>query len=65
MQIFNDFPHTMTEKHPTSPPYTCKEYREEMILLALQRKLQRSDITEEERRTLVAEITRLEEKIGL
>lgn len=54
----------MTEKNQISPPYTCKEYREEMILLALQQKLQRSDLTENERRTLLAEITRLEEKIG-
>jgi hypothetical protein len=54
----------MTEKHQISAQYTCKEYREEMILLALQQKLQRSDITEEERRTLLAEIACLEEKIG-
>jgi hypothetical protein len=55
----------MTHKHPTSPPYTCKEYREEMILLALQQKLQLPDLTEEEKRTLLEEITRLEERIGL
>ncbi len=55
----------MTTKQPASTLYTCNEYREEMILLAFHRKLQRSDLTEEERRTLLAEIARLEKKIGL
>jgi hypothetical protein len=65
LPIFNNFPRAMTQKNQISPPYTCKEYREEMILLALQQKLQLPDLTEEERIALLAEITRLEEKIGL
>jgi hypothetical protein len=55
----------MADKQPSSSTYTCNEYREEMILLLLQQRLQQSDLTVEERRTLLAEIVRLEEKIGL
>jgi hypothetical protein len=55
----------MADTQPSSPTYTCNEYREEMILLLLQQRLQQSDLTVEERRTLLAEIVRLEEKIGL
>lgn len=44
--------------------YTCNEYREEMILLALRQKLQRSDLTENERTKLVQEIADLEKTIG-
>lgn len=45
--------------------YTCNEYRQEMILLALRRKLLQPDLTEEERRRLSEEIARLEEEIGM
>ena len=44
--------------------YTCKEYREEMILLALRQKLHNHDLPESEKEHLREEITRLEEKIG-
>jgi len=51
----------------TAPPfvYTCTEYRQEMILLALQRKLALPDLPEEERRRLVEEITRMERELGM
>ncbi len=56
----------MTEDKPLPPSvYTCNEYREEMILLALQQRLQQPDLTAEERQELLDEIARLSEKIGL
>ncbi len=45
--------------------YTCNEYRQEMILLALRRKLLLADLTEEERRRLAEEIARLEKELGM
>lgn len=44
--------------------YTCKEYREEMIVLALRQKLHNPDLPEIERGDLKKELARLEEKIG-
>ena len=48
-----------------SPAYTCAEYRQEMVLLALRRKLLLADLTEEERLRLADEIARLEEELGM
>lgn len=45
--------------------YTCREYRLEMILNALNRRLQQEDLPEEERRALQDEIERLEGDMGL
>lgn len=45
--------------------YTCNEYREEMILAALQRRLLQTDLTEEERAKLLREIAELEERMGM
>jgi len=45
--------------------YTCTEYREEMILLGLQRKLANPELTEEERQALLTEIKKVEEAMGL
>jgi hypothetical protein len=45
--------------------YTCNEYRQEMILLALRRKLLLADLKEEERRHLAGEIARLEKELGM
>jgi hypothetical protein len=44
--------------------YTCKDYREEMILLALRQKLQLSQLTDEEKTKLAEEIVRLEKALG-
>ncbi|MGB3211706.1 MAG: hypothetical protein WBB19_13465 [Desulforhopalus sp.] len=54
----------MTSKN-SSLQYTCNDYREEMVLLALQHKLQRTDLTEAKKKQLREEIIRLERKIGL
>lgn len=47
------------------PRYTCSEYREEMILAALQRTLQRQDLSAEERKRIEREIAALEKRMGL
>lgn len=52
------------DQQKAAPQYSCNEYREEMILLALRQKLQRSDLTEDERAKLAAEIAQLEKAIG-
>ncbi|MFU8769369.1 MAG: hypothetical protein ACNA7H_06490 [Desulfotignum sp.] len=54
----------MKTENQTSP-YTCREYREEMILLALQKKLSAPDLTPEEKARLVAEIARVEARMGM
>lgn len=45
--------------------YTCTEYRQEMLLLALQRRLSRENLTEAERRDLEEKIRRLEAEMGM
>lgn len=47
------------------PRYTCSEYREEMILAALQRSLQNPSLTAQERAQIEKEITELEKCMGL
>lgn len=49
---------------PQTSQYTCKDYREEMILLALRQKLQLSQLTDEEKSKLTEEIGRLEKILG-
>lgn len=45
--------------------YTCNEYREEMILLGLQKKLASPDLTEQEKAEVLAEIARVETQMGI
>jgi hypothetical protein len=45
--------------------YTCNEYREEMQLLGLQRRLHDQDISEEERQDLKEKIKDLEASMGM
>ncbi len=52
------------DPQPTGSQYTCNEYRQEMILLALRQKLQRPDLSADERQKLAQEIARLEKDIG-
>ena len=46
-------------------PYTCNEYREEMLLLGLQRRLHAEDISEEERQRLKERVKDLEVAMGM
>ena len=45
--------------------YTCREYREEMVLLSLRRRLEQEELTEEERRMLRDRLTRLEAEMEI
>ncbi|SDO38955.1 hypothetical protein [Desulforhopalus singaporensis] len=53
------------EKRPAQHnKYTCNDYREEMILLGLQRQLQAPGLCEADRKKIEREIERLEKIIG-
>lgn len=45
--------------------YTCTDYRTEMILLGLKRRLEKNDLSEEERKDILAKIAELEAAMGL
>lgn len=45
--------------------YTCNDYRAEMILAGLNKRLNRPDITEKEKEELLKEIEKIEKQIGL
>ncbi|MCF8062345.1 MAG: hypothetical protein K9M82_07505 [Deltaproteobacteria bacterium] len=45
--------------------YTCREYREEMLLLGLRRRLEQEDLSEEERRVLRARLSELEAEMEM
>lgn len=47
------------------PRYTCREYREEMILLGLQKQLARPGLALEEKKVILGEIARVEKEMGL
>lgn len=47
------------------PRYTCNDYREEMILAGLHKRLLQANLSEDERRCLLLEIEKLEEQMGL
>jgi hypothetical protein len=53
------------EKPKTSTKYTCNEYREEMILLGLQRRLSSPDLTSDEKHSILAQIAKVEKQMGL
>jgi len=56
-------PMNQTNKNTTSQ-YTCSDYREEMVILALRQKLMKTTLTGKERKELEKQISQLEEKIG-
>ena len=45
--------------------YTCNEYRLEMMLLSLECRLKRQDLTEAERKSIESEIDALMEKMDM
>lgn len=45
--------------------YTCVDYRSEMKLLGLKRRLEEENLTEEERAQIVQEIKELEEEMEM
>ncbi len=46
----------------TKPSYGCRDYRQEMILVGLHKRLSQENLPEEERRALEEEIRRIEEE---
>jgi len=48
-----------------SPVYTCADYREEMILLGLRRRLEDPGVSEEEKPAIRARVQELEESLGI
>ncbi len=53
------------QKNDSAPKYTCLEYREEMILLGLQKRLATPGLSAEERDSLLKEIERVEKEMGI
>jgi hypothetical protein len=49
----------------STPRYTCRDYRKEMQLLALQRRLEEDSLSEKERLALKAEMRRLEAEMDM
>lgn len=45
--------------------YTCTDYREEMILLGLQKRLNQGNLTEEEKKEILREIEVIEKQMGM
>ena len=45
--------------------YTCADFRIEMILLSLKRRLHKEDLSEEERNDILLKIKQLEKTMGL
>ena len=49
----------------TGKKYTCNEYREEMILLGLQKRLASNKLNPEEKENLLMEIAKVEKQMGI
>ena len=47
------------------PKYTCYEYREEMMLLGLKKRLNSENLKEEKKKALLKKIEELEKKMGM
>jgi len=45
--------------------YTCREYRQEMLLIALRRQVQDENLTPEEKRSLIERIQALEKEMDM
>ena len=53
------------ENPEISRKYTCNEYREEMILLGLQKRLSSEKLSPKEKETLLMEIAKVEKQMGI
>jgi hypothetical protein len=52
-------------KMPPKRTYTCNDYREEMRLLGLKKRLNEKNLSKTEKQTIEAEITKLEETLQM
>lgn len=50
---------------PPDARYTCADYRQEMMLLGLRRRLAAKDLSEAERRRIAERIRELERRLGM
>ena len=50
---------------PTQKTYTCADYREEMMLLGLKKRLETESLSEEEKIAIQNQITVIEMSMGL
>ena len=55
----------MEDAKTDSQTYTCNDYREEMILLSLQRQLASPDLVPEKKHEILKEIAKVEARMGL
>ncbi|MBC8441903.1 MAG: hypothetical protein H8D87_19725 [Deltaproteobacteria bacterium] len=53
------------EKSNKGGQYTCNEYREEMILLGLQKRLSSKGLTQKEKESLLKDIAKVEKQMGI
>jgi hypothetical protein len=60
-----DFPRIKPPDTTVPPPAGCARHREEMLLLALQKKLAGKKLSVKEREATGAEVARLEALLGL
>ena len=45
--------------------YTCSDYRAEMMLLSLRRRLERENLSDDEKEALKIQIDRIEKEMGM
>lgn len=45
--------------------YTCNDYREEMILLGLQKRLNQGNLSDDEKKEILKEIETIEKQMGM
>jgi hypothetical protein len=50
---------------PQEKRYTCSDYREEMRLIGLKKRLNEENLSQADKQTIEAEITKLEEALQL
>ncbi len=62
---FSVDPGAGVEMSENNAQYTCREYREEMVLLGLRRRLEQEDLPEEEMQALRARLQELEAEMSL
>lgn len=49
----------------TNKPYTCADYREEMMLLGLKKRLEAEGLSDEEKASIQKRIAEIEKSMGL
>ena len=55
----------MTFREKLMPQYTCREYRQEMLLMGLRRQLLKENLSDADRKRLLDEIRRLEKQMEM